>query len=175
MAGNELAHPHGDRGRAAGHQEDGPVTAKQQAEGTAGEPHHGHHQPGVIVERRDGLEALTYLARADKRLFRHDADALDFAHHLHVDAVLPHPAGGGDATALVEAGEDDGAGRDGHLDALQPERHAQADRGLLDDAALRPKLGQHLARLDDDPGDLRLLLSRQHPSWCDASHDPFES
>jgi hypothetical protein len=52
------------------------------------EPHHGHHQPGMIVERRDGLEALTYLARADKRLFRHDADALDFAHHLHVDAVL---------------------------------------------------------------------------------------
>jgi hypothetical protein len=40
------------------------------------------------VERRDGLEALTYLARADKRLFRHDADALDLAHHLHVDAVL---------------------------------------------------------------------------------------
>ena len=35
----------------------------------------------------------------------------------------------------------------------------------LDDAALRPKLGQHLARLDDDPGDLCLLLSRQHPSF----------
>ena len=29
------------------------------------------------MERRDGLEALTDLARADKRLFRHDADALD--------------------------------------------------------------------------------------------------
>ena len=36
-------------------------------------------------------------------------------------------------------------------------------------------LGQQLTHLDDDPGDLCLLLPRQHPSWCDTSHNPLES
>ena len=40
---------------------------------------------------------------------------------------------------------------------------------------LGAELGQHLAHLDDNAGDFRLLLPRQHPSWCDTSHNPFES
>ncbi len=129
----------------------------------------------MIVKRHYGIEPLTHFPCADQLLLRHDADALDLAHHLHVDAMLAHPPGGGDATALIEAGEHDGAGGDGHLDALQPERHAEPDRGLLDDATLGAELGQHLAHLDDNAGDFRLLLPRQHPSWCDTSHNPFES
>ncbi len=174
VASHQLANPHGDRGREAGHHENGPVTAEQQAEGAAGEPHHGHHQPGVVVKRHYAVEPLTHLARADQRLFSHDADTLDLAHHLHVDAMLAHPSRGGDTTALIEAGQHDGAGGDGHLDALQPQCQAKPNRGLLYDAALGPELGQHLTRLDDDPGDFRLLLPRQLPSWCDAAHDPFE-
>ena len=175
MAGDQLAHPHRYGCGETGHHEDGPVTAKQQAEGAAGEPHHGDHQPGVVMKRHYAVEPQTHLSCPYQLLFRHDADTLDLAHHLHVDTVFPHPAGSGDTTALIEAGEHYGTGGDGHLDALQPKRHAEPDRGLLYDAALRPELGQHLARLDDDAGDLCLLIPRQHPPWCDTSHNPFES
>ena len=37
VASHQLANLHGDRGREAGHHENGPVTAEQQAEGAAGE------------------------------------------------------------------------------------------------------------------------------------------
>ena len=175
MAGHQLAHPHRHGRRETGHQEDGPVTAKQQAKGTTGEPHHGDHQPGVIVEGDDGFEALAHFTGTDQLFFRHDADPLDLAHHLHIDAMFAHPPGSGNTAPLIEAGEHDGTGRDGHLDTLQPQRHPQPHRGLLDDPALRPELGQHLTHLDDNAGDLCLLLPRQHPSWCDTSHNPFES
>ncbi|MNH04952.1 hypothetical protein D3C79_642610 [compost metagenome] len=175
MAGHQLAHPHRQRGGEEGHQEDRPVTAKQQAEGPAGEPHHGHHQPGMIVERHYGIEPLAHLARADQLFLRQNAEALDLAHHLHVDALIPHPAGSGDAMPLIEAGQHYGTGGERHLDALQPQCQPKPDRGLFYDACLGTILGQQLAHLDDDPGDLCLLLLRQHPSWCDTSHHSLES
>ena len=127
------------------------------------------------MERHYAVEPLAHLPHTDQLLLRHDADALDLAHHLHVDPLIPYPAGGGDTAPLIEAGEHYGTGGDGHLDALQPQSQPEPDRGLLYDAPLGTMLGQQLTHLDDDPGDLCLLLPRQHPSWCDTSHNPLES
>ncbi|MNZ81771.1 hypothetical protein D3C78_1004490 [compost metagenome] len=110
------------------------------------------------MEWHYAVEPLAYLPHPDKLLLRQDAEALNLAHHLHVDALIPHPASGGDAVALIEAGQHYGAGGDRHLDALQPECQPEPDRGLLYDAPLGPMLSQQLAHLDDDPGDLCLLF-----------------
>ena len=66
----------------------------------------------MIVEAFDGIESLPDFPRPDEVLLRHDAQSLYLAYHLHIDAVLAHPAGGRVevlADVVLEEADVDGA------------------------------------------------------------------